>query len=400
MTQDGQLEFLLITDTFLPHAGGSRLYYYNLFKRIAEMGDRVSILTSKVPGWQFFDCRVQTDRFRIRRSFKPLRDLSYSQLPKLIGPLIKAGAVAISERPAVLHCGDLYPPGLIGVILKRLGRLPFIAYCHGEDITLTDRRRFQPKVRNLIYQRADAIIANGDFAIENLLRIGIPCRKIHKVTPGVDTSVFYPLAPDPELRQRYGIRDEVVLMTVARLAPRKGHSRVLHALAALGSAAPPVKYIICGIGSDEQKLRAIASQLQLQDRVVFAGFIPEDELNRHYNLADVLVMPNRVESGDIEGFGMVFLEANAAGKPVIGGRSGGASEAILHGETGLLVDPNDDGELRSALHTLITNADLRRRLGATGLSRARSEFTWASRAAQIRELSSEIVAGCRHKIHT
>ncbi len=400
MSENERLKFVLLTDTFLPGGGGSRHYYYNLFKRIAEKGDRVSILTSKVPGWQSFDAGVQTDLFRISRSFKPHRNLSYSQLPKLVMPSLAAAVRLTVEKPDILHCGDLYPPGLIGVILRKVRGLPFIAYCHGEDITLTDQRRFQPKVRDLVYQQAAAIIANGDFAIKNLLRIGMPNRKIYKITPGVDTAVFHPMPPDPELRQRYGIRDEVVLMTVARLTPRKGQSRVLHALAALGPTVSAVKYIICGKGSDEGSLRALANELGLQDRVVFAGFVPQEELNRHYNLADIFVMPNRVDSGDIEGFGMVFLEANATAKPVIGGRSGGAAEAVSHGETGLLVDPDDDGELRSALHALITNADLRRTLGATGLSRVRSEFAWESRAAQTRELSSEIVAGCRHKIQT
>jgi phosphatidylinositol alpha-1,6-mannosyltransferase len=392
------LKVVLLTDTFLPHAGGSRLYYYNLFKRIAEMGDRVSILTSKVPGWQVFDSKMKTQTLTIKRCFKPLKDLSYAQLPRLVGPFVIAAAAAISQSPDILHCGDLYPPGLIGVILKKWGHLPFVAYCHGEDITLTDQRRFQPKVRNLIYRRADAVIANSDFAVTNLLRIGISQEKIHKITPGVDTSVFYPLAPDADLRQRYGIRNEVVLVTVARLVPRKGQSRVLHALAVLGSTIPSVKYVICGSGRDEPRLRAITSELKLQDRVVFAGSVPEDQLNLHYNLADIVVMPNHEEVGDVEGFGMAFLEGSAVGKPVIGGRSGGAPEAVLDGETGILVGTDDDEELRRALHTLIINAELRRKFGANGLSRAQSAFSWEKRAVRLREINCNIVASRRKAI--
>jgi phosphatidylinositol alpha-1,6-mannosyltransferase len=383
---------VLLTDTFLPHAGGSRFYYFNLFKRVAEMGNDVTVLTSKVEGWQEFDACEQTNFFKIRRRGRPMPNHRYIHLPKIAGPLLTAGAFSFLQRPSIIHCGDLYPPGLVGVILKKVVGLPFVAYSHGEDITLTDQRRFQPKVRDLIYRMADAVIANGNFAVENLLRSGVPPNKIHKITPGVDSSVFYPEAPDMELRQRYGITDEVVLMTVARLVPRKGQDRVIRALATLCSDVPSVKYVIGGRGPEEARLRALTAELNLQDKVVFAGFVPGDQLNRHYNLADVVVMPTREEAGDVEGFGMVFLEANAAGKPVIGGRSGGSAEAVVDGETGFLVDPNDDQELRLALNKLITDSQLRRSFGLNGMRRARAEFDWESRAVALRKLSYDIAA--------
>jgi phosphatidylinositol alpha-1,6-mannosyltransferase len=394
MMKNGRLRVMVLTDTFLPHAGGSRFYYYNLFKRIAGMGHEVTIATSKLQGWQEFDRREQTGTFKIQRHFIPLRDLSYSQLPKVAGPLLTALASSVFHRPDIIHCGDLYPAGLIGVILKRLLGLPFVAYCHGEDITLTDKRRFQPRLRDLIYRDADAVVANGDFAIENLLRIGIQRDKIHKITPGLDTSVFYPFAVDSGLRQHYNIEtDELVVMTVARLVPRKGHARVMRALAALGSTVPPFKYVVVGRGSIEAELRDLANQLGLGDKVVFAGFVADDKLNQHYNLADVVAMPNTEEEGDIEGFGMVFLEANAAGKPVIGGRSGGTAEAVADGESGFLVD--SDEELRDVLERLLTDSNLRQHMGSTGLQRARAEFDWDTRAALLGKISSDIAASKR-----
>jgi phosphatidylinositol alpha-1,6-mannosyltransferase len=386
------MRIALLTDEFLPHAGGSRIYYYNLFKRISTMGDEVTILTSKVLGWQEFDNKEQTESFKIRRNFKSLRDLSYSQLPKILGPMLISGVFAVLNRPDVLHCGDLYPPGVIATILKKLFGIPFIAYCHGEDITLTDERRFQPRLRNMIYRSANAIIANGEFAVENLLRIGIKREKIHKITPGLDVSSFYPEAPDAELRQRYRIDGELVVMTVARLVTRKGHSRVIRALAKLSPDVPSFKYIIVGRGPLDTELRALTAELNLQDRIVFAGFVADDQLNHYYNLADIVVMPNTGEDGDVEGFGMVFLEANAAGKPVIGGRSGGTAEAILDKETGFLVDPSDDQELRSALYSMLTDSELRRRMGLAGLQRAQTEFSWESRAKELRAISHAVAA--------
>jgi phosphatidyl-myo-inositol dimannoside synthase len=381
------MRIALITNGFLPHAGGSRVYYYNLFKRIAAMGDEVTILTTKVRGWQEFDAREQTPHFRIQRNFKTLQDLSYANLPKFAGPMLASITLALSHRPDVLYCGDLYPQGVAGVVLKRLLGIPFVAFCHGEDITLTAERRFQPKVRNLVYRSADAIVANGDFAVQGLSSIGIDNSKVYKITPGLDTSLFYPEKSRLELQRRYGINGELVVMTVARLVPRKGHKRVLRALAQISSRVPAFKYVIVGRGPLEEELKTLTAELNLENKVVFAGFVPDDQLNRHYNLADIVVMPNTGEGGDVEGFGMVFLEANAAGKPVIGGRSGGTPEAVVEGKTGYLVDPSDDQELRHALQSLLNNGHLREAMGAEGLHRARTQFSWEARAATIQEIN-------------
>jgi phosphatidylinositol alpha-1,6-mannosyltransferase len=389
------MRIALTANAFLPHAGGSRVYYYNLFKRVSTMGDEVTVLTTKVPGWQEFDSKEQTGSFQIKRNFKALSDLGYANLPKIAGPMLICGTFSLFHRPDVIYSGDLYPQGVVAVILKKLLRIPFVAYCHGEDITLTAERRFQPKLRNLIYRSADAVIANGDFAVQGLLSFGIDSRKIHKITPGLDTSLFYPETLEASLQQRYGLGNELVVMTVARLAPRKGHKRVLRVLADLGSSVPPFKYVIVGRGSLEAELRMLAADLKLEDKVIFAGFVPDDQLNKHYNLADIVVMPNTGDDGDVEGFGMVFLEAGAASKPVIGGRSGGTSEAVLEGQTGFLVDPSDDGELRNALHSLLNDSNLRQSMGAAGLQRARTEFSWDSRAASLKQISRDVFAASK-----
>jgi phosphatidyl-myo-inositol dimannoside synthase len=387
------MRIALFSDRFLPYAGGSRVYYYNLFKRIGITGDEVTVVTSRVPGWRQFDLTEQTTSFRIKRFSVPVLDLSYRQLPKAIGPLLACITSSLLHRPDLIHCGDLYPQGLIGVLLKKTLGIPFVAYCHGEDITLTDERRFQPKLRDLVYRSADAIIANGEFAVQNLHRIGIEKKKIHKITPGLDVTSFYPEAPDATLREYYGIEEnELVLMTVARLVSRKGHSRVIRALAQLDSQVPPFRYVIVGRGPLEAELRAMTEELGLQHKVIFAGFIADDQLNHHYNLADIVVMPNTGDDGDVEGFGMVFLEANAAGKPVSGGRSGGTAEAIVDHETGYLVDPTDDQELRDSLRLLLMDSELRKRMGARGLERAQTEFSWESRSMIVKEISHAVVA--------
>ena len=196
---------MLLTDAYLPHAGGSRVYYHNLFSRLAALGHDVTVHTTKVKGWESFDRTEQTRHYRIQRRFRPLRDFSYFQLLKIVGPALVIIWNVLRRRPDLIHCGDLYPSAVIALLCQRLFGIPFVAYSHGEDITLTDERRFQPKLRDLIYRSADAIVANGEFAVENLHRIGIVPGKIHKLTPGLDASAFYPEPPSPELRARYGL---------------------------------------------------------------------------------------------------------------------------------------------------------------------------------------------------
>ena len=384
------LRLVLVTETFPPHAGGSRYYYYNLFKRLAALQCDVTVLTKKVPGWHDFDSREQTESFHIKRRFHPLPNLHYPQLLKTIPPLVAAGASSLFCRPDVFHYGDYFPHGSVGVMLKKAFHLPFITYAHGEDITLVDGLRFQPKIRDWTYRAADAVIANSEFTVKQLERIGIDLAKVHKITPGLDTSIFYPESPDRSLRERYAIDKEIVLLTVGRLVPRKGHACVLKALASLQNDIPPFKYIIAGCGPDESKLRSQVAEFNLQDKVVFAGMVPGSELNRYYNLADIFVMPNLEIAGDIEGFGMVFLEASAAGKPVVAGNSGGAPEAVVHGETGFVVDPHADGELRNILRMLLSDRELRLTLGTSGLHRTRSVFDWDSRAVSLKQISAEV----------
>jgi phosphatidylinositol alpha-1,6-mannosyltransferase len=233
-------------------------------------------------------------------------------------------------------------------------------------------------------------VANSDFTVAHLERIGIDAKRIHKITPGLDAAVFFPEPRDPELRSRYGIKDELVVMTIARLDPRKGHDRVLRALAELKDCVPSFKYVIVGKGEREAELRKLAVNLHMQDNVIFAGFVATQDLNHYYNMADIMAMPNIDLDGNVEGFGMVFLEANAAGKPVIGGRSGGTIEAVAEGETGFLVDPGDEHELVEALRKLLTDDELRRRMGEHGLRRVRQEFDWDSRAVALRRINAEI----------
>jgi phosphatidyl-myo-inositol dimannoside synthase len=393
LTPTNRTKVLLLTDAFLPHAGGSREYYYNIYSKLVDLGDsEVRLLTKKIDGWEEFDRSVCSEHFRIVRRFKRLPSWKVQELPKGLGPFLQASWHVLRYRPAIAHAGDLFPPGITAMALKKLLGLPYVVYCHGEEIPQLDRYKYQPKVRNRIYLNADAVIAASEFTRNNLIKLGVPSERVCKIVPGVDSARFCPMPRRADLVERYRLQGKIVVLTVARLVPRKGHRIAVEAFSKICHEVPNAHYLIVGTGPEEARLRQMVSEAGLNERVTFAGYVPAEQLPDIYNLCDVMVMPNRQESdGDVEGFGIVFLEANAAGKPVIGGRSGGAIEAIAEGRTGYLVNPEDSNELAMVLRRLLIDRNLREELGQEGKRRVRTEFSWASRAALLRALNRKIL---------
>ncbi len=180
-----------------------------------------------------------------------------------------------------------------------------------------------------------------------------------------------------------------MLLSVGRLVRVKGFDLVIRALPEVLRAVPDAVYVLVGSGPEEESLRAASRELGVEERVVFAGEVPYEELSRpggaFYNACDLFVMPSREdrESGAVEAFGIAFLEAGACGKPVLGTRSGGAGEAVLDGETGLIVEPENPAALARAIVRLLTDRELAARLGASGRERVVRELNWERAASQV-----------------
>ena len=212
-------------------------------------------------------------------------------------------------------------------------------------------------------------------------------RKIRVVRNGVDPDRFVAGAV-PSVRGRYGLDGKKVILTLARLVERKGQDKMIEALPAIKREIPDVRYVICGKGSDEARLRRIAVEQGVSDEVVFAGFVPNEVRGAFYDVCDLYAMPSREipEKGDVEGFGITYLEANAFGKPVIGGRSGGVAEAVIDGVTGILVDPWDVNAIASACIRLLKEPDLAERLGRQGRDRVKTEFSWDKICGELSDM--------------
>ncbi len=304
--------------------------------------------------------------------------------------------IMVRERPRAVQIA-IIDDGHLGVWLKRWLHLPFLVYAHGNDI-MRVLQDVWPRQRTDL-QAADRVVANSRFTAGLVEQAGVDPRRIHVVHPGCDAERFRPRDADPALRERLlGARARgPVLLTVGNLVERKGHDVVIQALPQVIRRVPNATYLIVGDGSHRNALDHFARVAGVRDHIVFAGRVDADDLPAVYALSDVFVMPSRVRPADcdVEGFGLVFLEANACGKPVIGGRTGGIPEAIVDGETGFLVDPESPADIAGRLLTVLSDPDRAAEMGRRGRSRVISLFSWAGAAVQIHELVTKMVTNPR-----
>jgi phosphatidylinositol alpha-1,6-mannosyltransferase len=292
------------------------------------------------------------------------------------------------ERIQVVAIGELVYGGWLAAPCRLLLRRKVIVYIHGEELTI-DRRpaTIAQKLRGVHLRAADAIVTVSRFGQRALTeRYGVPSDKITLIANGIDLDRFRLRPDNPDLRARYGLTDRRILLTVGRLSERKGMDRVIEALPEILARHPDVHYLIVGEGDYGARLERLVAERRLGARVIFAGAVSDDELLDHYAIAEVFVMPHRqLASGDTEGFGVVFLEANACGVPVVAGVSGGAPDAVQNELNGLTVDGDDPAAVAQAVLRILDDAALRERLRAGGLARAR-EADCRLKAARFLEL--------------
>lgn len=216
-----------------------------------------------------------------------------------------------------------------------------------------------------------------------LVAMGVPPERITLINPGVDVERFRPGLPTADLRQSLGLGDgQPLVLSVGRMQKRKGFDHVLAALPALLEHGHDVHYALIGIGEQMEELKAQARSLGLAERTHFLGHVSPDDLPRWYNACDVFAMPNREVDGDTEGFGMVFLEAGACGKPCIAGRAGGTGSAVADNVTGLRVDGTSTADIAAALNRLLSDRDLARAMGTEAHARAVQRHSWQKVAEQ------------------
>lgn len=297
-------------------------------------------------------------------------------------------ALALIKRHdiSVMCIGELNSSAWLGEICRKLTGCRLIYYIHGEEVTTHfdagsfGRRRMQHLAR------ADAIVAVSRFTREALLERGLPARRIHLIENAVDTVRFSPGPTNTEFRKRWGIDGKRLVVGVGRLVARKGFDRTIEAWSSIVARHPDAHLMIVGTGPQRNELEELVSATGLKRSITLSGPLSDADLVAAYRNAELFVMPNRtMPDGDTEGFGLVFLEANACGRAVIGGSAGGAVEAVKDGETGILVDGNSAIEIAEAISRLLSDDAFRSRLEQGGLAHAIAN-SWSTRAVQFQTL--------------
>ncbi len=380
------------------------MVYENLCRELGEEACAIApwrhyVDGQEVRGWRECDAKQP---FEVRRLelFRPLlrpapmtaldslSRLLFEDLPLRKRVLLEVFRSFAELRPDVVVLGELHALGWLGQVLHWTCSVPTVYYIHGEEITTGPGSRLYGRRALASLRRAEAVVAVSSFTQELLIARGVHSDRIHTITNGVDLKRFRPGPKDDNILKRHGLEGKKILLTVARIEQRKGHDRVIEALPSIMKAEPEVAYIVVGEGGYEQHLRQLAVSCGVADRVIFTGLVPWEDVPRYYRSCDIFVMPNRtLPNGDTEGFGLVFLEANACEKPVIGGRAGGVPDAVLDGETGLLVNGERVDEVASAVTRLLQEMEFASMLGRNGFKRVQG-MSWAIRARQFRDVCS------------
>ena len=374
--------FLMLTEYFAPTRGGTPTWFSQVYGRLGGAGTQV--VTAEVPGDRAFDAGAAA---RIHRL--PLRRVPWlvpESLPIYLRLLARSLRLAATQRFDAIHAGRALPEGLVALLAGRLTRHAVLVYAHGEELTGWGRGHKYRAMRAVL-RRADRVIANSANTRALLEAMDVPGERITVVHPGVDCARFRPGLPSADLRLAHGIpAGSPLVLSVGRLQARKGFMAVLESLPGLLRRRLDVHYVLLGSGEQEAALRARATRLGLADRFHLLSGVDDETLPRWYNACDVFAMPNVDLGGDIEGFGIVYLEAAACGKPALAGLAGGTGAAVVAGQTGLRVDATQAALVEAALARLLLDPALAARLGQQARARAVAAFDWHAVAARTAAL--------------
>jgi phosphatidylinositol alpha-1,6-mannosyltransferase len=293
--------------------------------------------------------------------------------------------------PDIVHCSVPLNMGLIGLILKLKYATKLVTYIHGSELLMVKSSKNKCLLLSYLFSKSDVVIANSNYTMNQAVEVGCKPSIIEVVNLGADTTIFYPKSTKAEMYSKYNIpSDNILIYTISHLVPRKGNDMMIRALAKIIATNPKITYLIGGRGKYKETLEQLIAKNGLENNVKFTGFIDDDDLNKLMNACDIFAMPNRQEGDDVEGYGIVFMEANACKKPVIVGNSGGAVDAVIDGKTGFLVDPCSVDDIAEKLLHLLGNDQLRKDFGENGYNLVVRERNWESISNKINKITNNL----------
>ncbi|MCB9800531.1 MAG: glycosyltransferase [Candidatus Omnitrophica bacterium] len=363
-------DLLLVSVDFPPHTDGVSTIARQLAERISKRWNGLFIMGPQDQGAADYDRCFHYRAFRT-----PGYDWGYL---RILPMLIQMPYVVFRFRLRKILALNIGYGGIIAWVLSYFKKMEYVLFAYGYEFEKVRQNRFLYALYRKIYARSKKIICCSENVRQRLIAFGVEASKTVTLYPAVDLQRFKPVKPEIDIVTQYGLLNKKVLLTVGRLIERKGHDRVIEAMARLKDKHPDLVYAIVGKGPHEQALRVKAEALGISDRVKFLGRLSDPEMIAIYNDCKVFIMASReIENeGHVEGFGIVYLEASSLGKPVIGGTSGGMAEAIQDGKTGFLVDTQDIAAISERIDYLFSNPEEAEKMGAAGMEWAHNHFNW------------------------
>jgi phosphatidylinositol alpha-1,6-mannosyltransferase len=362
---------LLVTNDFPPRVGGIQRTLAALVGELPP--ERVAVLCPAWDGAEAFDANAPYRVFR-----QPERFLWPTPG---VGRRVEAAVRAVGAE--VVLFGATYPLGLLGPRLSRQGT-PYLAAAHGFEYWLSVAPGSHSLVRRATARAARVPVMCSEF-IARVVRTAVPDDvPVSVLYPGADVDAFHPDLPFEDIREAHGLAGRPLIVCVSRLVPRKGQDALIRAMGSVRGRVPDAALLIVGGGPYRKALETLAAESP-PGAVAFAGEVSEEDLPRYYRAGDVFAMPCRTRRAglEVEGWGNVFIEAAACGRPVIAGDSGGAREALVDGVTGLLVDGSNVGAVADAVVSLLEDPERARGMGAAGRARVERHYAWPRATEQL-----------------
>lgn len=395
------MKHIFVTQDYPPDTGGMARRHVELVRHFSNATETMEVSTVMLEDAAKFDrgekYPIYRQPFHFREANRFNRQITWARW------LVRH----VRANADVIHCGNIRPAGYAVLWAKmRLGT-PYIVYVNGGDVLRELEKTRKSRLKRIMARRilasASGIAATSEWVArlthEVMDQTGVEAPPpVRALALGTDPMTFSPSRDTGRLRAEWGIGDAPILLTVARLVPHKGQDTVIRALASLRPEFPDLRYVIVGQGSDQPRLEALARQLGVEDRVIFAGGMPDSDLPEAYATATIYAGASRIDNViNAEGFGISFLEASSSGLPVVAGDSGGVRSAVRDGETGIVLPPLDAEAWAVTLGELLRNADHRNALGAAGRRAVETFYNWDRVARDTREFTLDAVAGSRRR---
>jgi phosphatidyl-myo-inositol dimannoside synthase len=373
---------LLVTNDFPPRRGGIQSYLHELVGHLVGAGTHeLTVYAPKWKGSDDFDGEARESGYLVVRHPGTL------MLPV---PSVSNRMRRLIERNDIdtVWFGAAAPLALMAPLARDAGAGRVIASTHGHEVGWSMLPLARTALRR-IGTGTDVVTYVSRYTRGRFASAFGADAALEHVPPGVDVDRFVPdEVARAKMRARYRLGERPVVVCVSRLVPRKGQDMLIRAMPSIRKRVPGAALVIVGGGPYSSTLRRLAHSFGVAQHVVFTGGVPGDELPAHHSMADVFAMPCRTRGAglDVEGFGIVFLEASATGVPVVAGRSGGAPETVLDGQTGLVVDGWDVGAIAASVSDLLADPDRAARMGAAGRRWVVDNWQWSTQAQRLAAL--------------